>query len=202
LTAYELGYRWRAPDALHFDVALFDNDYDGLASLEFGTSFVASDGRTIIPIVNRNLTDGRAQGIETLVTYSPTEHWRLSASHSFFTMKLDPAGQDLNRGDFYEGSTPRNQFAVTSSLTLPRGFAIDAQFRRLSAVRRIPVDPTGAGIPAYSELDVQVSWQATEEIRLSVVGQNLLHDHHAEFGPPEARGSIQPDVYVKFVWER
>jgi iron complex outermembrane receptor protein len=202
LTASELGYRWRATDSLHLDVALFDNYYNGLSSLEIGTVFVDTDGRTIIPVVNRNLTDGRARGVETLVTYAATENWRLSASHSFFTMKLDPAGLDLNRGDYFEGATPRNQFALTSSITLPRGFALDAQFRRISAVRRIPVNPTGEGIPGYSELDVQLSWQATQEMRISVVGQNLLHDHHVEFGTPEARGAIQRGVYVKFVWER
>lgn len=202
LTAYEFGYRLRATESLHVDVALFDNYYDGLSSLEFGTPFVDSDSRTIVPIVNRNLTDGRARGIETLVTYSPTQHWRLSASHSFFTMKLDPAGQDLNRGNFYEGSTPRHQFALASSLTLPRGFALDALFRRVGAVRRIPVNPTGEGISGYSELDVQLSWQATQEMRISIVGQNLLHDHHIEFGAPGARGAIQRGVYVKFVWER
>ena len=202
LTAYELGYRWRATESLHLDVALFDNHYEGLASLELGTAFMDPDGRTIIPIVNRNLTDGRARGIETLITYSAGERWHLAASHSFFTMKLDPAGQDLNRGDFYEGATPRHQFALTSSLTLPQGFALDAQFRRLSKIRRLPPDPTGAGIPGYSELDVQLSWQATQEMRISVVGQNLLHDDHFEFGAPNARGAIERGFYIKFVSER
>lgn len=202
LIAYELGYRWLAFDTLNLDVALFDNHYQGLASLEVGTTFTDSTGRTVIPVVNRNLTAGHAQGVETQVTYSPSRQWRLSASHALFTMKLDPAGQDLNRGDFYEGATPRHQFSLGSSLTLPGGFAWDAQFRHLSAIRRLPLIATGEGIPGYSELDMQLSWQASRPVRVSLVGQNLLHNHHVEFGAPNARGAIQRGVYAKIAWAR
>jgi iron complex outermembrane receptor protein len=38
------------------------------------------------------------------------------------------------------------------------------------------------------------------QLELSVVGQNLLHDRHAEFGPPEARGEIERGVYGKIAW--
>ena len=37
LLAYEVGYRWQPLDVLAFDLALFHNRYEGLASLEFGT---------------------------------------------------------------------------------------------------------------------------------------------------------------------
>jgi iron complex outermembrane receptor protein len=202
LTAYEAGYRWRATDTLHLDVAVFDNHYRGLASLELEAAFNdPADGRTVIPIRNRNLTTGRARGVETLVNYSPSERWRLTASHTFFTMRLDRGGLDANRGEFYEGSTPRHQFAVSSYLTLPAGFELDAQFRRVGAVRRIPLIPSGEGIPAYNELDAQLTWRASDKVRISLVGQNLLHARHVEFGPPEARGAIERGVYVRVVWD-
>jgi hypothetical protein len=37
-------------------------------------------------------------------------------------------------------------------------------------------------------------------MEISLVGQNLLHDHHAEFGPPDARGEIKRSVYGKIAW--
>lgn len=203
LVAYELGYRWRPLEVLRLDVSLFDNHYDELASLEIGMSFVdPADGRTVIPIVNRNLTSGRAQGAETLVTYAPSERWRLVAGHAYFTMKLDPAGQDINRGRFYEGATPRSQLTVSSYLTLPGGFELNAHFRRISAIRELPMISTGEGIPGYSELDVQLSWRVSPQLRLSLVGQNLLHDHHTEFGTPAARGAIERGVYARIIWTR
>src|SRR2546422_5434145 len=42
-------------------------------------------------------------------------------------------------------------------------------------------------VPAYSELDVRLAWQATPKLEFSIVGQNLLHDHHAEFGAVVSR---------------
>jgi hypothetical protein len=47
---------------------------------------------------------------------------------------------------------------------------------------------------------VRVAWQAGEHLELSLVGQNLLHDHHLEFGTPETRGEIERSVYGKAAW--
>jgi outer membrane receptor protein involved in Fe transport len=72
MQAFELGERWQAAANLSIDLAAFYNRYRDLASLEFGTPFVDSNsGQTVIPIVNRNLTEGHSDGVETLVTYSP-----------------------------------------------------------------------------------------------------------------------------------
>jgi iron complex outermembrane receptor protein len=202
LLAYELGHRWRALPNLHFDVTVFENHYDGLSSLEVGAPFAdPSDGRTVIPISSQNLTAGRTRGAEALVSFSPAEWWRLSASYSYLELDLEPSGQDINRGEFYEGASPRHQFALGSYFSLPRGFELDAHFRHVGALERLPEIPSGEGIPAYSELDVRLSWRASETMRVSLVGQNLLHDHHIEFGTPAARGAIQRSVYLKLAWE-
>lgn len=201
LLAYELGYRWRASDMLHVDVSAFENHYHGLSSLEVGDPFVDQEGRTIIPIVNRNLTAGKADGFESLVTLSPSRVWRLSASYSYFHLRLNPTGQDINRGKFFEGATPQHQFELSSFLTLPRNFEFDAHFRRIGAVRSLPEIPTGEGIPGYQELDLRLSWRASSRVRISLVGQNLLHDHHVEFGTPAARGEIERSGYLQALWE-
>jgi iron complex outermembrane receptor protein len=202
MMAYELGWRWRAAESLHVDVAVFDNHYDGLSSLEIGDPFTdPTDGRTVIPIVNRNLTKGRATGFEALVTFTPLENWRLSASYTHLDLTMKPAGQDLNRGAFYEGATPRDQIALTSQLDLPGGIELDAQFRSLSAIRRLPEIVSGEGLPGYSELNVRVAWRVSAPLRVSVVGQNLLHGEHVEFGPPSSRGPVRRGVYAKLEWD-
>jgi iron complex outermembrane receptor protein len=199
LNAYELGYRWQAVKGLSLDVAAFENRYEGLASLELGQPY-AEGGRTIIPILNRNLTDGRARGIETLVTYTPLPVWRLSLSYSFVDLDLDPKGQDLNRGRFMEGATPRHQVGLRSFLDLPGGLQFDAQYRRLSDIRSTPVIVSGEGIDGYSELDVRLAWRGESPLEISVVGQNLLHESHVEFGAPASRGAIERSVYAKVTW--
>jgi len=201
LLAYELGYRWQPLDVLGLDLALFHNRYEGLASLEFGTPTLdPASGVITVPVVNRNLTDARSQGAELLATYSARQNWRLIASYSYIYLDMQPHGQDLNRGAFLDGTTPRQQFSLRSLLDLPGGLQLDAQFRHSTELDRMPDLPSGEGIGAYSELDVRLAWQANEQLELSLVGQNLLHDHHLEFGTPATRGEIERSVYGKAAW--
>jgi iron complex outermembrane receptor protein len=201
LLAYEAGYRWQMRQSLSVDTAGFHNRYEGLASLELGNAFFdAQTNRTVLPLQNYNLTEGQARGIETLVAYSPFAPTRFSGTYAYLDLTLRPGGRDLNRGRFLDGATPRHQAGVRASLDLPNRIRLDAQVRRLSAVRRLPPIVSGEGLPAYTELDIRLAWDAWRQLELSVVGQNLLHARHAEFGPPELRGDIERGVYGKAAW--
>jgi iron complex outermembrane receptor protein len=203
LLAYEAGYRWQLPRAVFIDVAAFHNRYDGLASLELelaGAFVDSTNGRTIIPIRNRNLNDGQAQGLEVLGTIMPRQNWRVTTSYAFLDLDIEARGQDQNRGVFYDGATPRHQFGVRSFLDLPGALQLDGQVRALSAVRRLPPVSTGEGIEGYTELDLRLAWRGWQQLELSVVAQNLLHDHHPEFGGPGQSGEIQRGVYGKVAW--
>jgi iron complex outermembrane receptor protein len=200
LVAYEAGYRWAAMPGLSFDVALFYNDYDRLSSLEYGAPFIGTDGRVVVPIVNQNLTAGYARGAELLVEWSPARDWHLTANYTHLDMSLTPSGMDLNRGEWAEGSTPRNIAGLRSLLTLGEHCELDAQYRYQSRIDSIPVVVSGEGIDAYSELDVRLGWRMSRQWELSLLGQNLLHDEHVEFGPPEGRGSVERAAYLKAVW--
>jgi iron complex outermembrane receptor protein len=198
LLAYEVGYRWRPRRFLFIDLAGFHNRYRGLASLEFGDRFRDPlDGRTIIPILNQNLTDGHAQGVEALVTYTPVPSWRLTASSTSLYLTLQPGGQDLNRGRFLDGATPHHQLGIQSFLDLPAHLQLDVMIRQLTDLRRLPSIATGEGIPGYTELDLRMAWRVWKQIEFSISGQNLLHDHHVEFGPPASRGEIERSVHAK-----
>jgi iron complex outermembrane receptor protein len=194
LIAYELGYRWLPRANLSVDVAAFHNRYRDLASLELGAPFIdPRDDRTVIPIVNENLTEGRARGIEALIDFAPFEVLRLAASYSYLDLDLDAAGADLNRGVSASGATPRHQFGLRSSLELSGGMQIGLLFRHLSAV------PT-LGVPSYSELDARLGWPLSRQLEIALVGQNLLHESHAEFGNVPSRGQIERGVYGKITW--
>ena len=201
LLAYEGGYRWRIAAPVFIDVAAFHNRYDGLASLELEAPIPEpGTGRILFPVRTRNLTDGHAQGVEILGTISPRKEWRLTTTYAYLHMRLDARGQDVNRGRFLDGATPRHQLGVRSFVDLPADFQLDGQFRALSAIRRLPHIVAGTGIDGYAELDVRLAWQGFEHMELSVVGQNLLHGHHVEFGPPGQRGEPQRGIYAKVAW--
>jgi iron complex outermembrane receptor protein len=203
LNAFEAGYRWQPREDLAFDLAAYYNDYDRLASLELGTPFIdATTGQTVIPVLNENLTAGRARGVELLAEWTPVDAWRLSASYSHVDLELASAGLDANRGVWLDGSTPRSQFGLRSLLTLGRRFDFDAQFRHHTRIRRIPLEVSGAGIAGYSELDLRLGWLATPQWTFSLVGQNLLHAEHPEFGRIETRGELERAAYLKAEWRR
>jgi iron complex outermembrane receptor protein len=200
LTAYEAGYRRQVGTNLSFDIALFYNDYDRLASLEFGTPFVGPDGRTVVPIVNENLTSGRTRGAEVQIEWSPVGHWHLTATYAHLDMSLTPSGADINRGEWLEGATPRGMAGLRSWLTLGDRFELDTQLRYQSRIRSIPSVISGEGIDAYTELDVRLGWRASAQWELSLAGQNLLGDGHAEFGPRAGRAELERGVLVKATW--
>ena len=201
LVAYEAGYRWQIVRPLFIDVAAFHNRYDGLVSLELEVPFLDSQtGRTVVPIRNRNLNDGHSRGVEVLGTVSPRRDWRLTTSYAFVDMKITPQGQDLNRGRFLAGSTPRHQVGLRSLMDLPASFQLDAHVRSISDVRQIPQIVSGDGIDGYAELDLRLAWGGWRQMELSLVGRNLLHGSHVEFGPPAQRGEVRRDVYAKVAW--
>ena len=202
LIAYELGYRWQPLDALALDLALFHNRYEGLASLEIGAPTLdPGTGVVTFPVVNLNLTDARSQGVEALATFSPRENWRLIGSYSYVDLDMRPRGQDQNRGAFLEGATPRQQLSLRSLLDLPGDLQLDAHLRHSTQLERLPEIQTGPGIDGYTELDVRLGWRASKRLEVALVGRNLLHDHHTEFGTPAARGEIERSVYGKVTWQ-
>jgi iron complex outermembrane receptor protein len=201
LTAFEAGHRWSHGTTVSTDVALFHNRYRDLASLEQGTPFADPiRQQTVVPIENRNLTSGHTRGIETMVVFAPASRSRFTASYSYLDMNLDPAGEDLNRGALLEGATPRHQLVLQSSVDLPGALQVDGQFRHLSAIRGLAADITPQGIPGYSELNLRLAWLGWRDAEISLIGQNLLHAHHSEFGAPGARGEIERALYGRFAW--
>lgn len=201
MRAFEVGYRWQTRPDLSLDLASFYDRYRGLASLEVGTPYVdGTTGQTVIPIINRNLTDGWTTGFESLITYSPRSYWRVSLDYSYLDMSLEPHGRDLNRGVLAEGATPRNQVGVRSWLDLPASLELDAQLRALSAVRSIATGMAGQGVPGYEELDLRLAWHGFRQMELSLDGRSLLHDQHLEFGEPLQRSAVRRSVYARITW--
>lgn len=196
LLAWELGYRWHIQRTLFIDLAVYYNVYHGLDSIEFDPSFVdPRTGQTVVPIVNKNLTDGVTKGGEASLSFMPFRSWRAVANYTWTVVTVDPKGDDLNGGRFFAGFTPRHQIELQSFLDLPGRFQIDA-FVRYATSLGYPrsVDPSGSfGVPAYTAVDLRLSW-VWSRIDFSLVGRNLFEAHHREF----AGGSeMKRAAYVK-----
>jgi iron complex outermembrane receptor protein len=75
------------------------------------------------------------------------------------------------------GQSPRNQLYLWSSWDLPARMEFDLMGRYVDVLPGF-----SSPIPAYIELDARWGWKPTPHLELSIVGQNLLQDHHLEFG--------------------
>jgi iron complex outermembrane receptor protein len=115
---------------------------------------------------------------------------------------LTAHGSDLNRGVLLEGATPRHQFGLHTMFDIGTDVDVDAELRHSTPIRRR--SPTGIdeGVPAYGDLNLRVAWRPAPALEAAILGQNLLHDHHPEFGPPGSRGEIQRGVYASITWRR
>jgi hypothetical protein len=58
-------------------------------------------------------------------------------------------------------------------------------------------------VPSYARFDAQLAWKFAEKGEFSLVGQNLLHDHHLESQDIVTlvnSSLIKRSAYAKFTW--
>ena len=194
VVAYELGYRVRPAALVSLDVATFYNVYDDLATAE--STGDPGDPNTFI-VYDNHMSD-ETYGMELAAHWNVTERWKLGAAYTFAQIQLHRDDSEANvRQEREEGNSPHNQFHLSSYLDLPQGLQFDTH---LYYVDNLPA----LDIPAYFRLDARFGWHITDDLELSLVGQNLLDSHHLEFsnqmGAPDGNGEIERSYYVKLTY--
>jgi iron complex outermembrane receptor protein len=189
LLAWELGYRLQPHERVSFDLATFYNDYDDIRSVEQ----IAPPAP--LPLEIRNGLAGHSYGAELNAHYRLSASWRLSAGYRYLDVRLHarPGSTDTNSVNA-EAHDPDHMALLRSVLDLPGRLQLDATLRYAD---RIPTHR----VPAYEELDVRLAWRPTASLELSLLGQNLLHAHHAEFRPLATRHLIERSLFGKVIWE-
>lgn len=179
LYAYEAGYRTIISDKVSLDLAAYYNVYRNQQTLEPGAPFLESAPpplHLVIPETFQNLMHGEAHGLEISTNWKVLPWWSLSPGYAWgrIHMHLDPASQDTTSIATAEGSTPRHSAQIRSRVNFPHGWDWDASAYFTGPLPR-------ENVPAYTRLDTQLSWRWSERGTISLVGQNLLQDHHFEF---------------------
>ena len=200
LYAYELGYRFAVARALQADLAGFYDVHRRLASLEFGSEFIdPRTGQDVIPLFNRNLTNGIGKGVEASLIVTPARGSRFVANYTYTLLTLTLRGDDLNHGILFQGATPRNQFSLQSFLDLPYRLQLDLFFRYASTLTASSQLFAGQDTPAYATADARISWHPMDPLELSLVGRSLLQGHHREFpGGAEVERAVFAKIAGRF----
>ena len=192
LLAYELGYRVQPTDRLSVDLAGFYNRYNDLLSLETGSSFLEPPGNLIFPFLIENKMKAHVYGAELAADWRWLDwwRWRFAYSHVHINLTKAPGSTDISTEPSTEGSSPHNQFSLTSFIDLSGNLQFDSILRY---VDNLPAQNVGP----YLNLDLRLGWHATKNLELSLGGQNLLAGHHAEWS---GGTEIQRGIYTKATW--
>ncbi len=185
--AYELGYRHQR-GAFLFSLASFYSHYHGLRSLE------QVNPPNPTPLVIGNGQDGESYGAELTAQYRASDRWRLRGGYTEMRVHIwpNPGSTDSSRGAS-ESLAPDRQFFLQSSLDLLAHLELDAGLRSIGEISQQQV-------PAYTQLNTRLTWRPIAALDVSIVGQNLLHERHVEFGAPATRRQIERGVYGMVQW--
>jgi iron complex outermembrane receptor protein len=191
VVAYELGYRAQFAKKVSGSASFFYNDYSDVRS-------VSLTPVTLIPFYFANNLEGETYGVELTADYQILDWWRLHGGYDFLDeyIHVKPGQFDLNQGR-NETADPQHQFSIRSSMDLPENVEFDTGLRWVDTLHNNN-GPVVGTVPAYFELDARLAWHPTKQLELAVVGQNLLHNHHTEYGFPDStREDIVRSVYGK-----
>jgi iron complex outermembrane receptor protein len=189
LLAYEAGYRVRPADFLMLDLAAFYNRYDRLRTGTVGTFFVdptPPPAHLVIPINLANDMRGQTRGMEFSANVQAVAGWLIQANYAYFHM-------NMNQGDINRRS-PHHQAWIRSAVDFSDHLSADVTARYVSKLP--PFD-----IKAYVEVDVRLAWRDFENrLEIALVGQNLAHTTHPEFGDAVQRSEMQRAAFASVTW--
>ncbi len=174
LVAYEVGYRSQPLPTLSVDVTAFYNDYTRLRS-------EAPNPANAAQFMLANNLSGRTYGGEATATWRMTDWWKWQPAYSLLKSDFQSRSGAATPVDAVtiaqmQETSPENQFSLRSSMDLPGGVTFDTALRYVDQLAYFQIS-------SYFELDARLAWKINDHWQVALVGQNLLHDQHAEFGP-------------------
>lgn len=174
---FEAGYRAQVSSRVSLDLTGFYSDYQHLHTLEpLPPAFSPiPEPHVVFGETWQSLGTGHNYGIEVFGHWDLTNRWRLSPGYSFLQMKFQiaPGSQDTSLATT-PGDSPKHQFQLRSTTNLRRNVEWDSTLFYVSTLGIGPVRP-------YWRVDTRLGWHASEDVEISVGGQNLLTPHHIEF---------------------
>jgi iron complex outermembrane receptor protein len=201
MLGYELGFRRLLASKLYVDITGFHNLYKNLESVESALPLLETappPPHFVIPLSLGNGLYGSTTGFEIAPDWRPATWWRLDGSYAYLHMDLKtrPGSLDVSTAQSSGGSSPHHQVVVQSSLELPRSLEFSQTYRYVS-------DLPAQLVASYGTADVRLSWRRIPHLEFSLVGQNLLRPHHAEYGgDPATLVGIKRNVYGAITWRQ
>ncbi|MEZ5824453.1 MAG: hypothetical protein R3C97_06845 [Geminicoccaceae bacterium] len=143
-----------------------------------------------------NNIEGETFGGEVSFDWRPTTDTRLRTGYSLARISLhvtDDTTEELSLLPALQDNLARHQLFAHLTHRFSEQFEIGVVGRLIDDIDYPDVD-------AYGEVDLQLTYQPSENVALSVIGRNLLHDEHKEHGtefPSLVTGRVERSVMGK-----
>ena len=177
--AYETGFRYQWSHELFVDVTGYYFEFNDLRTNEPGSptiNTINGESFAFVPLTYANEYRGETWGIEAALDFRPVDSVRLRGGYAYQDISARRGNSnDPSLEDFLE-NVPHSRFFLTSHIELTEEAFLTSTVRYVSGQLR-------SSVPSYTEVDVKVSWEPTEAVRLSLTGRNLLDKSHPEFKP-------------------
>ena len=186
MVAYEIGFRKTFENGAALDLTAYQQDYSELLTprtsepvVNFGYPF-GPDGPALPVSVDQavilvNGDGGSISGVEASLTFKPLKNWTLTAL-------ADVRDPDLPSSTFSSNDAALVQFAGASpswQAQLRSHHEISDKVDLTWTVRQVS-ELEGGIADAYTDLDIRASWQVTNKLELSLIGENLAEEYRAE----------------------
>jgi len=105
----------------------------------------------------------------------------LSANYSFIELDLNDDVFGVKTPVTSNTHTPNHMFNVRSHIELPYNTNWTTTLHYVDDIA-IPVNPVAyRNISDYLRLDSKIEWRVTDDIDVSLIGQNLFDEYHPEY---------------------
>lgn len=195
LLSFEVGYRYHSLDWLSFELSAYHSRYDDFSTLvpvgpgQFGFS---------------NTGDIEVRGLEIEITLIPTDWIRVVTGYSVLDYGDNDLPPSLVAGNRREPDlNPRHQFMIRSLFDLPYDLELDAAIFYVDGLPGVTPALASRNVEQYVRLDLRIGWRPLEWLEVSLVGQNLADNRHAEFEDIQGNQSSQVprSGYAKFTFD-
>jgi iron complex outermembrane receptor protein len=179
----EIGYRAQPWPQFSYSVTGFYSEYDRLRTLEP----LAGGG-----LAFRNFGQGTTRGLEMWGRWHPSDSLHFSAGlvQQKIRTGLSAGSQDSSGTTGLTTNDPDRRWMLRASKDLSDTSQVDVTLRYVGSLPR-------PAVPAYYEMDVRWMWALRPDTEISLIGQNLLHKSHAEFGGAPGRSVFERSVMLK-----
>ena len=199
--AYELGIRQQYSQELSWDLSLFFNDYDKVLTDKEEIVADLAAGQAFLNRQIHNGMYGETFGLELAADYKTSNDFELHLAYHYLKITLhSEEGMRVFEGEDTENINPQHQLSLRMTNTLLDNVKLTTWLRYVS---KLDGNTPQRKIDAYTTFDAKLSWHVTDDLELSIVGQNLFDKQYFEFfnAMTPLYGEIERSVYGQIRWE-